>query len=196
MQLEASRRRASRASSYLPGRWAAACRQRDEPWCCRRSQRLCNYPRSYNTLGKEGLAHCYRPVTQNGDNRWPNVPGTGVQHAGYQLGSFSAEGVRTGGRRAAWFLSSVTCVCFFCAWNINPVSIMWLLLFSYLPAVADVEISDAIYHSILIENNSSCRRDLIWRVLVMYLPQLYVIALGDQSRASRDLWGKFQVLSA
>lgn len=59
-------------------------------------------------------------------------------------------------------LSSVACVCFFCAWNINPGPIMWLPLFSYLPAVADVEISEAIYHSILIENNSSCRRDLIW----------------------------------
>lgn len=32
--------------------------------------------------------------------------------------------------------------------------------------------------------------------LVMYLPQLYVIALGDQSQASRDLWEKFQLLSA
>lgn len=60
-------------------------------------------PRSYNILGNEGLAHCYHPLTQNRDNKWPNVPGTGVQHAGYQLGSFSAEGVRTGGRRSAWF---------------------------------------------------------------------------------------------
>ena len=34
---------------------------------------------------------------------------------------------------------------------------MWLPVFSYLPAVADVEISEAIYHSILIENNSSWR---------------------------------------
>lgn len=43
--------------------------------------------------GIKGHAHCYHLLIQNTGNKLPNVPGKGIQNAGYQLGLFPAEGV-------------------------------------------------------------------------------------------------------
>lgn len=124
--------------------------------------------------GIKGLAHCYRLLIQNTDNKLANVPGKGGRNAAYQLGLFSGEGVHEKGQRIVWFCP------------------LWVVLVSFVPAdlitrpallsyqnlVAHVLISNVSNHSIVMESNRlSAVSDMFVFVLFFYCICVYILIL-------------------